>query len=72
MTTSWHVDDTALARWVEGTDGSVIGSSVEQHLLSCAECRARVPADPVVDVAWSRVRDVIEVLELRLGGPGEG
>lgn len=61
MTTTWHVDDTALARWVDGTDGSVGGASVEQHLLSCADCRARVPAEPVVDSVWARVRDAVEV-----------
>lgn len=58
MTTTWHVDDTALARWVDGTDGSVAGASVEQHLLTCASCRARVPApDPLV---WDRVREAVE------------
>jgi len=61
MTTAWHVDDASLARWVEGTDGSVAGASVEQHLLTCAACRARVPADPVADQVWARVRDEIEV-----------
>src|SRR5437016_5387899 len=61
MTTSWHVDDTALARWVEGTDGSVNGASVEQHLIGCAECRARVPAESVVDAVWTRVQDVVEL-----------
>lgn len=61
MTTAWHVDDAALARWVEGTDGSVTGASVEQHLLTCAACRAKVPAEPVVDQVWARVRDVVEV-----------
>lgn len=61
MTTTWHVDDAALARWVDGTDGSVAGASVEQHLIACAECRAKVPAQPVVDQVWARVRDVVEV-----------
>jgi hypothetical protein len=61
MTTAWHVDDAALQRWGDGTDGSVSGASVEQHLLVCAECRARVPAEPVVEQAWARVQDVIEV-----------
>jgi hypothetical protein len=58
MTTAWHVDDAALARWVDGTDGSVAGASVEQHLLTCADCRAKVPApDPLV---WDRVRATVE------------
>jgi hypothetical protein len=61
MTTTWHVDDAALQRWVDGTDGSVVGASVEQHLLACAECRSRVPAEPVVDQVWARVRAVVEV-----------
>ena len=61
MTTAWHVDDAALARWVEGTDGSITGASVEQHLLSCAECRAKVPAEPVVEQVWARVQDVVEM-----------
>ena len=61
MTTAWHVDDAALARWVEGTDGSVTGASVEQHLLSCAECRAKVPAQAGMEPVWARVQDVIEL-----------
>ena len=78
MTTAWHVDEAALARWVEGTDGSVTGATVEQHLLTCAECRAKVAPDPVVDQVWNRVQDAVEVprvslLEralVRLGLPG--
>jgi hypothetical protein len=61
MTTTWHVDDATLARWVEGTDGSVAGASVEQHLLSCESCRARVPVEPVVEQVWARVQHVVEV-----------
>lgn len=66
MTTSWHVDDAALARWVQGTDGSVLGASVEQHLVTCPDCRARVPAEPVVDQVWTRVRDLVEVPKVSL------
>lgn len=55
---TWHLDDQVLARWVDGTDGSVAGASVEQHLLTCASCRTRVPApDPRV---WDRVREAVE------------
>ena len=75
--TTWHVDDAALARWVEGSDGSISGASVEQHLLGCATCRAKVPAAPELDPVWTRIRDAVEVppaswLErsaLRLGLP---
>jgi hypothetical protein len=59
--TAWHVDDTALARWVEGTDGSVSGASVEQHLLTCPSCRARVPAAPELEGMWAQIRDAVEV-----------
>jgi hypothetical protein len=59
--TAWHVDDIAIERWVEGTDGSVQGASVEQHLLTCAECRGRIPAQPVADPVWNRVQDALQV-----------
>jgi len=58
---TWHVDDVTLERWVDGTDGSVSGASVEQHLLACADCRGRVPAQPVADPVWQRVQDVLQV-----------
>lgn len=64
--TTWHVDDVALARWVEGIDGSISGASVEQHLLTCATCRAKVPAPAVLDPVWARVRDAVEVPPLSL------
>lgn len=58
---TWHVDDTALTRWVEGTDGSTAGASVEQHLLACAACRAKVPAPADLADVWARVRDELEL-----------
>jgi len=68
--TGWHVDDDALRRWIDRTDSLSDGASVEQHLLSCDGCRARVnatvtarPVPGLVDVAtvWSRTRDAIEL-----------
>jgi hypothetical protein len=67
--TSWHVDDTTLRRWIDRTDSLAGGASVEQHLLSCGQCRQRVnaavagqpalgPAD--LTVVWSRIRDAVE------------
>jgi len=67
--TGWHVDDEMLRRYVTGTDLAAEGSSVEQHVLVCAQCRARVNAPAigtdlaVVDVAavWDRTRNAVEV-----------
>lgn len=62
--TGWHLDDATLRRYVERTDSLAEGASVEQHLLSCAPCRARVtPAVDVIDLTmvWDRTRDAIEV-----------
>jgi hypothetical protein len=67
--TGWHVDDEALRRYVERTDSMAEGASVEQHLLTCGQCRARVnTAAGAVDLAvvdfavvWDRTRDAVEV-----------
>ena len=67
--TGWHVDDETLRRYVERTDSMAEGASVEQHLLTCAPCRARVnTAATAVDLAvvdlaavWDRTRDAVEV-----------
>ena len=63
--TAWHLDDDALRRYVERTDSLAEGASVEQHLLSCESCRARVTtaAAGVIDFAavWDRTRDAVEV-----------
>ena len=50
--TGWHVDGETLRRYVERTDSVAEGASVEQHLLTCAQCRARVnAASTAVDFA---------------------
>src|ERR1700722_7877621 len=67
--TGWHLDDDIVRRYVEGTDSLTEGASIEQHLLSCGPCRARVNAAAsvtelsVIDLAavWDRTRDTIEV-----------
>lgn len=62
--TGWHVDDETLRRYVERTDSVTEGASVEQHLLTCAPCRARVNgAATAFDLAavWERTRDAVEV-----------
>ena len=72
--TGWHADETTLRRWIDQSDSLPEGASVEQHLLSCAPCRAQVStlvspgpaASPVaspVDLGevWARTRDAIEL-----------
>jgi hypothetical protein len=62
--TGWHLDDAMLRRYVERTDSLAEGASVEQHLLACGQCRARVNAAvDVIDLAavWDRTRDAVEV-----------
>jgi anti-sigma factor RsiW len=56
--TTWHVDDSSLGAWVEGTSGPITSASIEQHLVQCEQCRAAV-ADLVrideVPGAWDNV-----------------
>ncbi|ADP84936.1 hypothetical protein [Pseudofrankia inefficax] len=74
---AWHVDDDALARWVDGTETFAQAASSEAHLLVCAPCRARVAGAvrarpslaeraelPELDAVWMNVRDVIELPEV--------
>jgi len=78
MTTTWHTRQSALRAWVDGTCGPVVGASVEQHVLRCAECRAQiaelVPAAPMA-AGWEAVLTAVEVprpsiLERWLGHAG--
>jgi hypothetical protein len=62
--TGWHVGEDMLRRYVAQTDSVVEGASVEQHLLACEDCRARVGAAAgVIDLAavWDRTRDRLEL-----------
>jgi hypothetical protein len=67
--TGWHVDDETLRRYVERIESVAEGASVEQHVLTCERCRARVntaavAADRTVvdlDAVWDRTRDAVEV-----------
>jgi hypothetical protein len=68
--TGWHADETTLRRWIGQSDSLPEGASVEQHLLSCSPCRARVAelvregsaASPVdLTAVWAQTRDAIEL-----------
>jgi hypothetical protein len=60
MTETWHADDGLLALYVRGDAGALRGTSIEQHLTHCADCRARiashVDADPL-EMVWSRIQE---------------
>ncbi|MEU4242383.1 hypothetical protein [Actinoplanes sp. NPDC026619] len=61
---TWHIDEEMLRRYVERTDSVAEGASVDQHLLTCARCRAQVNAAATgFDLAavWDRTRDAVEV-----------
>jgi RNA polymerase sigma factor (sigma-70 family) len=67
--TGWHLDDDMLRRYAGRAGSLAEGASAEQHLLSCAPCRARVTAAAsvtgrsVIDFAavGDRTRDAVEV-----------
>ena len=70
MTTqTWHADRDLLAAYVAGALDPINGASVEQHLDRCAECRAHIRPlvdVPMLDQAWSGIRDAVESPELPL------
>lgn len=59
----WHADDSLLRLLVHGRVGRAAGASVEEHLVRCAACRARLAAlvpRPPLDAVWDRVRAAVE------------
>ena len=40
MSTEWHLDAELAGRYAQGGVSTVLASSVEQHLIRCAACRA--------------------------------
>jgi hypothetical protein len=74
----WHLDGETAQRYADGAVTPALASSVEQHLIACAECRAMLA--PAVDAArldrlWTQVVErvvtphagVFERLLCRLG-----
>ncbi len=59
----WHADDDALRAYAEGRGLPLASASVEGHLMSCAECRARfapmMAAEPLTK-AWDAIRLTVE------------
>jgi hypothetical protein len=62
--TTWHASGAALQGWVDGTCGPVVGASVEQHVVHCAQCRAEVavmvPGESLAS-GWEAVLATVEM-----------
>jgi hypothetical protein len=60
---AWHVDARSLRSWVDGSAGSLVGVSIEQHVLRCAHCREEVAAlvPETERPPWDDVLAAIEV-----------
>lgn len=63
--TTWHAPPDSLARFARSPESldEVTASSLEQHLITCGECRAEITraADPTaLDESWHAVADVID------------
>lgn len=84
MTSTWHAPPDALARFARSPEAidDVTASSIEEHLIHCASCRAGVAgaADTLeLGRSWNEVADavdrpritVIERLLVRLGMPDD-
>jgi hypothetical protein len=60
MTTDWHIDSGLLKQYETGALVPSRVMAVEAHMLSCAGCRALVPADDTwLDENWTAVYDEI-------------
>lgn len=62
-TPTWHLDEATLRAYVDGHPLTVVGASVEAHLVDCTACRVRLGAlmsHQVVDAAWTAIRDHVE------------
>ncbi len=63
MSTEWHLDAELAGRYAQGGVSAVLASSVEQHLIRCAACRARLtPTVPTarLDAVWAEVLETVE------------
>lgn len=82
--TTWHAAPSTLVQFVRSPEelDDLTASSIEQHLISCAECRATVAeaaAPTALEDSWAAVADLIdrpratffERALVRLGMPAE-
>ena len=62
-TPTWHLDEGTLRAYVDGHPLTVVGASVETHLVDCPDCRVRLGelmSHQVVDEAWTAIRAHVE------------
>jgi hypothetical protein len=63
MSSTWHVDTSALESYAAGRSTPMAGASVEAHLMECRECgavlRELMPREPL-DRAWRAIRSHVE------------
>ena len=60
---TWHVDHGTLAAYADGTATPLAAASVEEHLLSCDDCRLLLGplVEPApLDLAWEAIRERVE------------
>jgi hypothetical protein len=61
--TTWHASEATLRAWVDGATGALASTSVEQHVVQCASCRATVaelvPAAPI-EAGWEPILAAVE------------
>ena len=60
---TWHVDHGTLAAYADGTATPLAAASVEEHLLSCDDCRLLLGplVEPApLDLAWQAIRERVE------------
>ena len=60
---AWHLDEATLRAYADGHPLSVVGPSVEAHLVECPDCRVRlgdVMSHDPVDRAWVAIRAHVE------------
>lgn len=62
-TPTWHLDEATLRAYVDGHPLTVVGASVEAHLVDCRDCRVRLGElmpHEAVDRAWTAIRAHVE------------
>src|SRR5436309_740895 len=61
---TWHADAALLARYTAGSIDDASASSVEAHLVACADCRQAVSTTvdtTRLDAIWAEVTDTVDV-----------